>query len=104
MLDLSGAPPGTCRIWGWSQSGLSDPVVGDPLSSLMNDDCESISVDFITVIRNEPVINAGTISTTDNTTICVDGNPDPINVTVMGSPSGGVGGWIITDDNNNILA
>ena len=83
MLDLSAAPPGTCRVWGWSNSGATAPVVGDPLSTLTDENCESISADFITVIREAPEINAGTISTTDNTTICVDGNPDPINVSVM---------------------
>ena len=65
MLDLSAAPPGTCRVWGWSNSGATAPVVGDPLSTLTDENCESLSADFITVIRNEPVINAGTISTTD---------------------------------------
>jgi len=102
MLDLSGAPPGTCRIWGWNYRGLSDPVMGDPISTLMDDDCEDVSDDFITINRNA-VPDGGTISTTDNTSICVDGNPDPINVIVMDAV-GTNGGWIITDDSNNILA
>ena len=48
-------------------------------------------------------VEGGAISTTDRTSLCVDGNPDPINVT----PSGGSGsqrGWVITDDQRNILA
>ncbi len=103
MLDLSGAPPGTCRIWGWNYRGLADPVVGDPIATLMDDDCEDVSDAFITVIRNPPVVDGGTISTTDNTNTCIDGNPDPINVTVMGA-MGTNDGWIITDVDNNILA
>ncbi len=47
--------------------------------------------------------DGGTISTTDPTIICVDGVADPINVTVSGA-SGTNGGWIVTDDNNNILS
>jgi len=56
---------------------------------------------------NPPVActaDGGVITTTDNTIICVDGNPDPINVTVGGNPSGTTGAWIITDDLGNILA
>ena len=103
MLDLSGAPPGTCRVWGWSAVGLPSPVVGDPLSTLMDDACENVSNEFVTVIRTSIVQDGGTISTEDNTNICVDGAPDPINVDVMGS-EGSNEGWIITDDSNNILA
>ena len=52
-LDLSSAPAGTCRVWGWNYRGLSDPVVGDPLSTLMDDFCEDVSESFITVVRNQ---------------------------------------------------
>ena len=48
-------------------------------------------------------MDGGTISTTDNTEICVDGSPDPIDVMVSNA-TGTNGGWIITDDSNNILA
>ncbi|MDO1499752.1 T9SS type A sorting domain-containing protein [Winogradskyella maritima] len=48
-------------------------------------------------------VDGGFISTEDETTICVDGFPDPINVTVEGA-SGRLKQWIITDDQNNILA
>ncbi|MFK7904808.1 MAG: hypothetical protein AB8B69_06770, partial [Chitinophagales bacterium] len=68
------------------------------------------SLFFFLFVGTTPQIQAqncsadgGTISTTDDTTICIDGNPDPIDVAVMGS-SGTNGGWIITDDSNNILA
>ena len=48
-------------------------------------------------------VDGGTISTSDRTSICVDGIADPINVTVSGA-SGGQRGWVITDDQRNILA
>ena len=50
-LDLSAAPPGVCRIWGWSYRGEGDPVVGDPITSLTDGDCETISTGFVTVNR-----------------------------------------------------
>ncbi|MEL7120226.1 MAG: T9SS type A sorting domain-containing protein, partial [Bacteroidota bacterium] len=102
-LDLSGAPAGVCRIWGWSFKGEPAPIMGENISTLTDGDCESISSNFITVDRIEGMVEGGTISTEDDTVICVDGNPDPIDVTVMGS-TGTNGGWIITDDANNILA
>jgi len=54
----------------------------------------------------EPMCNVdgGTISTSDRTSICVDGIADPINVTVGGTPSGSNRGWVITDNQRNILA
>ncbi len=50
-LDLSGAPAGVCRVWGWNYRGLSDPVRGESLSTLMDDFCEDVSDGFITVNR-----------------------------------------------------
>ena len=86
--------------------GTPDPVMGNNISTLGDDECEDISDSFVTVNRIEPAngpVDGGTISTEDNTIICVDGNPDPIDVTVEGS-NGTNGGWIITDDADNILA
>ena len=37
---------------------------------------------IVTVVRNDP--EGGTITTSDPTTICVDGTPDPIDVTLTG--------------------
>lgn len=61
VIDLNGAGIGTCRIWGWNYKGLPDPVVGDPISSLDDEDCESISSNFIEVERVDdaaPCVNA----------------------------------------------
>ena len=109
-LDLSGAPVGVCRIWGWSYRGEGDPIRGDNISTLTDGACETISDNFITVNRvadtggNDCNVDGGTISTSDRTSICVDGIADPINVTVSGNPSGSNRGWVITDDQRNILA
>ena len=49
---ISGAPAGTCHLWGWSYQGLSYPVVGDHISTLNDTLLEDISDNWITVVRN----------------------------------------------------
>jgi len=70
---------------------------------------QKITIVFIAFVAinqfgfSQCMVDAGTISTTDPTTICVDGTPDPINVMVTGA-TGNESAWIITDNANNILA
>jgi len=66
-LDLSAAPPGVCRIWGWSYRGEGDPIPGDNISTLTDGACETISTNFVTVIRTgygsvEAVLTGNTLS------------------------------------------
>ena len=111
-IDLSNAPAGVCRVWGWNYRGLGDPIIGDPLSTLMDDFCEDISDNFITVTRNPVIgnpcnVDGGEITFENgqtNTSICVDGNPDPLNVVFSSPAIGSSRGYIITDDENNIIA
>ena len=108
-LDLSGAPPGECHIWGWSYRGLADPVVGDNISTLTDDSCEDISDNFIRVIREPEVcdIYVGPIKLKHGgtrRTICVDDTPDPLYVRTSGGTPNTSRAWIITDDAGNILA
>jgi len=65
-LDLSAAPAGVCRIWGWSYRGEATPSMGDPLSSLTDGDCETVSDEFITVYRE--VADGGTVTLLDGST------------------------------------
>jgi hypothetical protein len=51
-LDLSAAPAGECHVWGWSYRGQPNPIVGDNISTLADDQCEDISSNWITVIRD----------------------------------------------------
>lgn len=64
-----------------------------------------LSLFSVSILAQNPNSNVdgGFISTEDETTICVDGFPDPIDVTLEGA-SGRLKQWIITDDQNNILA
>jgi hypothetical protein len=50
-LDLSAAPAGICRVWGWSTDGNAMPVRGESISTLDNVSCGELSQNFITVIR-----------------------------------------------------
>ncbi|MEO1714511.1 MAG: hypothetical protein AAFU60_14360, partial [Bacteroidota bacterium] len=53
-IDLDGAGPGVCRIWGWSYRGLNaQDFIQRPLSDLQAEDCSDISDNFVEVIRLE---------------------------------------------------
>ena len=56
VIDLEGAGPGTCQIWGWSYRGLADngaSFIGGPLSALRAVEvCSDVSDSAITVVRN----------------------------------------------------
>jgi hypothetical protein len=109
-LDLSGAPVGTCRIWGWSYRGLDDPIIGEDIATLNDDFCETISTGFVTVNRiaedcdivtNDITFADGTSTTTS---ICVDGNADPLDVIRNGgSGNNDATGWIITDAATGVI-
>ncbi len=102
-LDLSGAPPGVCHIWGFSTAFDTDPQPGQPISSLVTQDCEALSSNFITVNRVQPI--GGTL-TGGPFEFCVgDGVADNL-VAGSISLSGNTGSnsqWVVTDDQGNIL-
>ncbi len=100
-FDLDGAGPGTCLIWYVRYDDIEGNMMGNNLSDLTG--CFALS-NPLTVIREEP--DGGTISLADGsteTTICVDGVPDPLDVTISGSSSTN-SAWVITDADLNILA
>ncbi len=111
QVDLSNVFASSCRIYGWNYRGLSDPIRGESILTLTDDFCEDISDNFIEVRKEgdngECNVNGGTISLangTDRTAICIDGNPDPLDIVFSTPGSGAATGYIITDDNSNILA
>ncbi len=102
-LDLSGALAGTCRIWGWSYRGEGDPIMGDNISTLSDSDCEAISSNFITVYREVP--DGGKVSLANGSTSYIGTAGDiKVEVTHTTSASNLSYWYIITDDNNKILA
>jgi len=85
QIDLDGAGPGTCLIWGWSYRGVpnnGDAFIGGPLADLDAESCSDISDNAIEVIREEA--DGGTVSLANGDTevsICAgDGVADPLEV------------------------
>ncbi|MEM1405386.1 MAG: hypothetical protein AAGG59_01325 [Bacteroidota bacterium] len=105
-IDISGAPAGECRIWGWSYRGLEDPVVGENISTLNNDEAEEISENFISVNRETP--DGGMVALADGSTTAsgVTGTAQLIfNGVNTTSTADNLSYWyIITDANDDILA
>jgi len=102
VVDFDTSGEGVCSIWNISyEDGLTGLIMGQNINDL--EGCYSLSNPVI-VVRNQP--EAGEI-TLDNgnteTSICVDGNADPLNIEFTANPSGPVNGWVITDTENNIL-
>ncbi|HMQ48737.1 MAG TPA: T9SS type A sorting domain-containing protein [Saprospiraceae bacterium] len=104
-FDFEDAPEGTCRVWGLSYTGTITAQVGDTASVVaLTDDCFDLSDNFITVVRVVP--EGGTVATNGSTIryICPgDGNADIIPFDSTGT-AGQAYAYVITDENNNILA
>lgn len=102
-FDLEEAGPGVCLIWNLSFYGeVSGVEVGMNANDL--DGCYELS-NPLTVVRSYN--DAGTLAFedgTDFTTICAgDGIADPLGVDLTSTEGQNVG-WVITDEENNILA
>ncbi len=102
-FDLDGAGAGQCLIWYVNVDDPAfNPMVGDDAQAAVDASSCAFLSNPITVDRIE--VTAPTISTTDPTTICVDGVPDPINVATDDAGIGANSAWVITDDAGIILA
>jgi len=100
-IDFSGAGPGVCVVYflSWEAGNFSGLEPGNNVADL--EGCFDLS-NGIEVDRYE--VNGGTISTEDETTLCLDDTfSNVVNFTVEGSAGEGFG-WIVTDDAGNILA
>ncbi len=107
---ISGAPAGECHVWGWSYKGLSNPVVGDPITSLNDNVCEEISTNFIVVIRQDPhgaylglTDQDGAGMDTDTLTFATGSDNVPVQVENNSSANYLSYWYVITDNNDNIL-
>ncbi|MFK7770693.1 MAG: T9SS type A sorting domain-containing protein [Saprospiraceae bacterium] len=104
-FDFNGVPAGTCRIWGLSFSGNLSLVMGNnAATSDLSDGCFDLSDNFIEVTRID--VDGGNVADANgatNLTICAgDDLADVVNFTHT-TNSGATYGYIITDDNNNVL-
>jgi len=102
-FDLDGAGAGQCLIWYVNSDDAGfNPMVGDDAAAAVGASSCAFLSNSITVDRIE--VTAPAISTTDPTTICVDGVPDPINVSTDDAGIGANSAWVITDAAGTILA
>jgi len=110
-LDVSGGTPGYSYAWGAPLNNLTNIATGlapgayeftvtDANGCFLSD---VILIEPATGCNDTCLVTAGTISTTDPTTICAgDDVPDPITVAISGN-IGTISRWIITDAAGNIL-
>ena len=102
-LDLSAAPAGVCRVWGWNYKGEPNPVMFDDISTLSDGDCEDISDDYITVYRETP--DGGSVTLTDGSTSYAGCAGDIVFDVMHTTTAPNLSYWyVITNDNNEILA
>jgi hypothetical protein len=100
-IDLSDESAGICRIYGWAQTGPLNPQIGQTVNELSGD-CSDLSDNFFTLVKEENPFNGGLIATSSPTSICLDDNPDFVNVFINGAV-GDSSRWLITDPQQNIL-
>jgi hypothetical protein len=105
-FDFDGLPEGNYRVWGLAYTGNIIAAIGDTASVVaITDDCFSLSVNFITVVAENP--RGGTVATDAGATTVYtcpgDGNPDVL-VFENEDASSGLYAYVITDEDNNIIA
>lgn len=106
FFNFEGSPAGTCFVYGVSYSGILLASAGQNLAdAIITDECFELSSNALTIIRKAP--QGGTVSISNGLTaeeICVgDGLPDQRTFVSEGA-SGGDFVYVVTDDNNEILA
>ncbi len=102
-IDLDGATPGVCRIYGISYEGTLNETTGIPVTSVTASGAHDLSDNYIEVTRTVP--DGGMLDSDRGLTpvICLDGTPDPITVS-NNSTSALNYAYIVTDDMGGVLA
>ena len=104
LVDFDGAGLGVCRVWGLSYAGDLTAAMGTNLSSPLATGCSSLSDNFVTVQRTNPV--GGTVSLENgatSATVCPGDDVSDILSFVSQGAVGESGGWLVTDDNGMII-
>mgnify|MGYP000276831009 CR=1 FL=1 len=106
FFNFEGSPAGICFVWGVSYSGILQATTGQNLNdAVITDDCFELSTNALTIIRKAP--QGGQVSLSSGLTaeeICVgDGLTDQRTFVSEGA-SGGEFVYLVTNDNNEILA
>ena len=106
MIDFEGVDAGVCRIWGLSYSGSLLAIAGDDAATaVLSTECFELSSNFVEISRKE--VDGAMISLEDGDTeiaVCV-GDDDADELTFVNtSTSAETYHYVITDENNTILA
>jgi len=105
-IDFENAGAGICRVWGLAYTGELTATAGENAAeAMLSTGCFELSENFVTVTRNE--VDGGMVmmpnGLTERLTCPDDGNPDIVrfdSTDVVGENFT----YLITDDQNNILA
>ncbi len=105
MADFEGAGVGNCRVWGLSYTGNITAMMGDDAAAVtLTDGCFQLSSNWVTVVRDVPVVT--TVATETGATMIYtcpgDGIPDLMSFDSV-STSNANFQYVVTDDNNIIL-
>jgi|GEM_PF-2209619 len=105
-FDFDGAGEGVYLVWYLAYSSIEGAEVGKNAADLTGcfDLSNPIIVNKILCCDEEGgIISIAGSSGSDSLSICVDGTPNPLNVTVVGASATSFA-WVITDTDLNILA
>jgi hypothetical protein len=105
-FDFEDMAPGTCRVWGLAYSGDITAQIGDNAADVdLSNGCFELSDNFITVVKEVP--EGGTVATTEGETLrytCPDDGIEDVIAFEATGASGGPYVFVITDEENNIVA
>ena len=105
LIDLDGAEPGICRIWGISYTGILLAEAGqNAAEAMLSDDCFDLSDNFIEVNRQQ--VEGGELALprggTQAYTCPGDGVPDFVGFFANGAGAGNYQ-YVLTNEDNEIL-
>ena len=105
VVDLDGAPPGVCRVYGISYSGTLDTTTGVAIGDVTSDACFDLSDNWVEITRT--LVDGGMVMSEAGFTelaICLDSTPDPINIVHLQTATNQPYAYIVTDGNGVVLA
>ena len=105
VIDLDGAPAGTCRVYGISYTGTLDTnATGGAVSDVTSDGCFDASDNGVEITRT--MAEGGQVSTDKEETsvlVCMNNNPQPVLVVTANASAEASYTYIITDETGSIL-
>lgn len=104
-IDLSGAPSGTCKVYGLSFTGdLTINDLDDIKEVELSSDCYDLSENFVLVRRER--VNGGAVALTSGETetlVCVNDGVEDVLMFQTTDNEGTSYAYLVTDENNQLL-